>query len=141
MLFRSKVTRTEIVGRFTRKLKDPISGRETDEFRTPRGGVENDPELLPLFDKHNVEYTADEEPSAFKLALIWLLPLLLVMGFLYFVLFRKLGAGGAAMTFGPSKAKLYAQEDLNISFEDVAGLDEATEELRDVVDFLKTPQK
>ncbi|MFO0945528.1 MAG: ATP-dependent zinc metalloprotease FtsH [Planctomycetota bacterium] len=135
-----KIGPTEIVGEANQEVKDD-SGRQSRRFRTARVGLENDASLYALLEDRKINYTGEEEPSAFTLALLWLLPVLLVMGFLYFFMFRRLGAGGSAMTFGRSKAKLYAQEDLNISFDDVAGIDEAVEELREVVDFLKTPQK
>src|SRR5205823_6957057 len=54
---------------------------------------------------------------------------------------RWLSGGGGALTFGRSRAKVYAQKDLHITFRDVAGIDEAVAELREVVDFLKTPDK
>ena len=54
---------------------------------------------------------------------------------------RWMAGGGGALTFGRSKHKLYAQKDLRTTFQDVAGIDEAVAELREVVDFLKTPEK
>ena len=58
-----------------------------------------------------------------------------------FVMLRKLGGAGSPMAFGRSRGKMYAQEDLGITFEDVAGIDEAVDELREVVDFLRTPER
>src|SRR5205085_9223510 len=58
-----------------------------------------------------------------------------------FFVFRWLAGGSSLLTFGRSKHKLYAQKDLKISFKDVAGIDEAVAELREIVDFLKTPEK
>jgi cell division protease FtsH len=60
--------------------------------------------------------------------------------FVFFVL-RKVGGTGSAVAFGKSRGKLYAQDDVGVTFEDVAGIDEAVEELREVVDFLKQPEK
>ena len=54
---------------------------------------------------------------------------------------RRLGGAGSPMAFGRSRGKMYAQEDLGITFDDVAGIDEAVEELREVVEFLRTPEK
>ena len=54
---------------------------------------------------------------------------------------RRLGGAGSAMAFGRSRGKLIAQEDIGVTFEDVAGIDEAVEEVREVVEFLKTPEK
>ena len=58
-----------------------------------------------------------------------------------FFLLRWMSGGGGALTFGRSKHKLYAQKDKKVTFQDVAGIDEAVEELREIVDFLKTPDK
>ena len=54
---------------------------------------------------------------------------------------RKMGGAGSAIAFGRSRGKLYAQEEMGVTFDDVAGVDEAVEELREVVDFLKMPEK
>jgi cell division protease FtsH len=71
--------------------------------------------------------------------------LLLVITGLFILLFifmmRRLGGAGSPMQFGRSKGKLYAQEDLGVTFDDVAGIDEAVEEVREVVDFLRSPEK
>lgn len=59
----------------------------------------------------------------------------------FFWMLRRLGGAGSPMAFGRSKGRLYAQEDLGVTFDDVAGIDEAVEEVREVVDFLKSPDK
>jgi cell division protease FtsH len=64
---------------------------------------------------------------------------LLVMLFIFMI--RRMGGAGSPMAFGRSRGKLIAQEDIDVTFEDVAGIDEAVEELREVVEFLKTPEK
>ena len=60
---------------------------------------------------------------------------------LFIFLLRRLGGAGSAMSFGRSRGRLYAQDDVSVTFEDVAGIEEAVEELKEVVEFLKTPQK
>ena len=64
---------------------------------------------------------------------------LLVMLFIFMI--RRMGGAGSPMAFGRSRGKLFAQEDIEITFEDVAGIEEAVDELREVVEFLKTPEK
>ena len=59
----------------------------------------------------------------------------------FLFLFRRMGGPGTAMSFGRSRGRLYAQEDLGITFNDVAGIDEAVEELREIVEFLRNPGK
>ena len=71
-------------------------------------------------------------------------PMLLITACLILVfifMLRRLNGAGGAMAFGRSRGKLYAQEDLGVNFEDVAGIDEAVDEVREVVDFLKSPEK
>ena len=63
---------------------------------------------------------------------------ILIWGFL---MKRMGGASGGLMSIGKSKAKIYMEKDINIRFDDVAGIDEAKEELQEVIEFLKTPQK
>ena len=60
---------------------------------------------------------------------------------IFFIMMRKLGGAGSAMAFGRSRGKLYAQEEIGITFNDVAGIDEAVDELREVVDFLEVARK
>jgi len=74
-----------------------------------------------------------------KLAPVLIIGAILLI--LFFFMMRRLGGTGSAMAFGRSRGKLYAQEDLGVTFDDVAGIDEAVEELREVVDFLQSPEK
>jgi cell division protease FtsH len=64
-----------------------------------------------------------------------------LMVLLFLVMMRRLSGAGSPMQFGRSRGKLYAQEDLGVTFDDVAGIDEAVEEVREVVDFLRAPEK
>jgi cell division protease FtsH len=64
-----------------------------------------------------------------------------LFGVLFFLMMRRIGGAGSPMAFGRSRGKMYAQEDLGITFDDVAGIDEAVEELREVVEFLRSPEK
>jgi cell division protease FtsH len=72
------------------------------------------------------------------------LPMLVATGLfvlVFFLMLRRLGGAGSPMAFGRSRGKMYAQEDIGITFEDVAGIDEAVEELREVVEFLRSPER
>jgi cell division protease FtsH len=102
-------------------------------------------DLLARLEKANAEIRFEEVPRAnFLTALIAnLLPLLIMVG-LWFFLMRQMSGGGGkggAMGFGKSKAKLLTENKNKVTFEDVAGIDEAREELQEVVDFLKDPSK
>nr|WP_240490153.1 ATP-dependent zinc metalloprotease FtsH [Planctopirus hydrillae] len=96
--------------------------------------------IIELLDKNGINYGFSAEPPEWQMMLYYLgVPLILLAVFLY--VFRKMAGPGAAMSFGRSRGKLYAQEEIGVTFQDVAGIDEAVEELREVVEFLKTPEK
>jgi cell division protease FtsH len=114
---------------------------KTYEFRTKR--LDNDPALIQLLDKSGIPYRVEDEDSPMKEVYSLLLSgVLLVVFFVTgFLLIRWLAGGNSPFSFGRSRHKLYAQNDLKITFQDVAGIDEAVAELREVVEFLKTPEK
>lgn len=80
------------------------------------------------------------EPSIWRTQ--WLLIVMTVAVIVFFIiLLRRISGAGSPMSFGRSRGKLYAQEDLGVTFDDVAGIDEAVEEVKEIVDFLKMPEK
>jgi len=105
----------------------------------------NDPGLTTLLDDYNVKYSgkAEEQPSFWMILLYQSLPFLLILGVAFFVLrqMQKGGGAGGAMGFGKSKAKLLTEKQGRVTFDDVAGIDEAREELQEIVEFLKDPGK
>jgi cell division protease FtsH len=133
----------EITGTVTRQVIEPEEGSaETDvKFRTARMGLENDEgALADLLDKNGFRYQAQDPPSPWGTITTLMLPAVLIVLFLVFMM-RRLGGAGGAIAFGRSRGKLIAQEEVGVTFEDVAGIDEAVDELREVVEFLKTPDK
>ncbi|MBW2056642.1 MAG: ATP-dependent zinc metalloprotease FtsH [Deltaproteobacteria bacterium] len=100
----------------------------------------DDPELVKDLQAHGVQFSGHYESPWVKGLLGWVLPLLILFAIWGFV-FKKMGPGAGVMTFGKSRAKLYAQENLGVTFNDVAGVDEAKEELKEIIDFLKVPQR
>ncbi|HZV57831.1 MAG TPA: ATP-dependent zinc metalloprotease FtsH [Sphingobium sp.] len=104
-----------------------------------------DPQLTALLDTHNVKYSGQpEEGISFWQALLYQsLPFVLILGIAFFVLrqMQKGGSAGGAMGFGKSKAKLLTEKQGRVTFDDVAGIDEAREELQEIVEFLKDPSK
>ena len=94
--------------------------------------------------KYGVQVTgkADDEPNMFVSALYYLGPTLLIIGFWFFMMRQMQGGGkGGAFSFGKSRAKLVDENSNPVTFADVAGCDEAKEEVFELVDFLKDPQK
>jgi cell division protease FtsH len=101
-----------------------------------------DPNLLASLDKEGIAYTARLDKTWLTTLLGWLLPMLLLMGVWIYVI-RKLGsgAGGGLMSIGKSKAKFYVEDETKVTFKDVAGVEEAIEELREIIEFLQNPGK
>lgn len=92
--------------------------------------------------KHTeVSAKAPEKPSLFLAFLFNWLPLLLIAGFFVFLMMRAGGGKGGAFSFGKSKAKLLGEDQIKVTLADVAGVDEAKEEVAEIVDFLKNPSK
>jgi cell division protease FtsH len=111
-------------------------------LRVPRNGSESEErDITQLLRDSNI---SDWDKAGTPNQLLSYLPVLamtalLVMLFIFMI--RRMGGAGSPMAFGRSRGKLYVQEDIDVNFEDVAGIDEAVEELREVVEFLKTPEK
>ncbi len=114
-----------------------LKGSPDQEFTTVRV---NDPGLAKELDERNVNYSGRYENRFLSSLLSWILPL----GFFFLIwrfAMKKMRPGMGVMSFSKSKAKIFAQSDTNVSFADVAGIDEAKEELQEVVEFLSTPEK
>ncbi|MBN2023753.1 MAG: ATP-dependent zinc metalloprotease FtsH [Pirellulales bacterium] len=145
-----RIGRYEITGRLTRQIIAPEERRtepqENVAIRTPRVGLEEDGNrLFQLLDEkgfNNAEgsVAAEAAPSGWG-AHLPLLAITAVLIILFIVMMRRLGGAGGAMAFGRSRGRLVAPEDVSVTFDDVAGIDEAVDELREVVEFLKTPDK
>ncbi len=112
-----------------------------EPFRTYRP---NDPQLVDRLAKANVKFSAEPEETAsiWMLLLYQALPFVLMIGLAIFVMRQmQKNAGGGAMGFGKSRAKMLTAKEGKVTFNDVAGIDEAREELQEIVDFLKDPTK
>ncbi len=118
----------------TLKGKDKKPGQD---FVTVR--VE-DPGLVKDLDDHKVHYSGRYDSKFFATVLSWILPIGILLLIWRFAM-KKMGPGMGVMSFGKSKAKLFAESETKVTFADVAGIDEAKEELEEVVEFLRKPEK
>lgn len=101
-----------------------------------------DPTLVAQLDAAKVRYGGMRESRWFGTLVSWLAPSLIFFGVWYFIIKRMGAAGqGGLLEIGKSKARVYLQQDTGVTFKDVAGIDEAREELMEVVDFLRNPER
>ncbi|HEY1603419.1 MAG TPA: ATP-dependent zinc metalloprotease FtsH [Pirellulales bacterium] len=135
---------SEVTGQVTTQSVDgqgnPLGEEQADvRFSSPRVGTDH--ELFdPLYENGFSDANFERAPSGLRAYA----PVLIVTAlfvFAFFIMMRRLGGAGSPMAFGRSRGKMYAQEDIGVTFDDVAGIDEAVEELREVVEFLRTPEK
>jgi cell division protease FtsH len=99
-----------------------------------------DPALVGELDKHKVTYFGEAPSTWLPDILSWVVPTLLFFGVWMFVVRRFAQQGGGLMSIGKSRARIYVEKDTKVTFADVAGVDEAKEELKEVVDFLRDPK-
>jgi cell division protease FtsH len=114
---------------------------ETDKTKLFTTQRVDDQKLTEELEAKGVKITGEQDNHWLPDLLLYMLPLLFIVG-LWSIFFRRMsGAEGGVMSFARSKAKIYADDEVKVRFEDVAGVDEAREELKEIVEFLKNPGK
>jgi cell division protease FtsH len=132
----AEVTVGEQIVRGTLKAADPNT--KPEPFTTAR--IE-DPSLVSELEQAGVKYTGETMNRWLPELLGWVIPILLLVAVWSFFFRRIGGAEGGVMSFARSRAKIYAEDDVKVRFEDVAGVDEAEDELKEIVEFLQNPKK
>jgi cell division protease FtsH len=127
-----------IHGRLKPAVQNSKAQGSGEAFTTTRV---DDPKLVEDLDAHHVKYTGEISSRWLPDLLSWMLPLLLLVGLSSFFFRRMGGAEGGVMSFARSRGKIYAENDVKVTFADVAGVDEAENELKEIVEFLRTPKK
>ena len=129
------LSQDEIRGRSKRDRKGRFGG--TRLFLTIRV---QDPDLVNELEQHGVKYSGRYESTWVTTLLSWVVPIVIFFG-IWSLIFRRMSPGGTVMTIGRSKAKIYGENEVKVTFNDVAGVQEAKDELVEIVEFLRNPEE
>ena len=139
--------------RFLEKAEKPAAGQQKTQTKSTKAKgpklhdirfetvrVE-DPDLVNELQKHGVEFKGVVDTGWWKNLLFgWILPIFILFAIWGFA-FRRMGASSGLMSIGRSKAKIYVEGQVKTTFKDVAGIDEAVEEVKEIVEFLRNPER
>ena len=128
------ITSNQIQGRLKAEGDDQTAG---DMFRT----VRVDSDLSKLLEEYQVTFKGEIESTFFRDLLSWIVPIFIFVGIWFFMMRRMTGQQQGFMSLGKNKAKIYVEDEIDVRFADVAGVDESKQELVEVIEFLKQPEK
>ncbi|PYR58272.1 MAG: cell division protein FtsH [Acidobacteria bacterium] len=119
----------------------PAPGTDPKQAKQFTATRVEDPKLTEELDARGIKYSGEVMSRWLPDLLGWVIPVIFIIGIWGFFFRRMSGAEGGVMSFARSKAKIYADDEVKVRFTDVAGVDEAEEELKEIVEFLKNPKK
>ena len=128
------ITAGEIHGRM---IPDKAGTSKGERFKTVRVG----PEISKLLEQYNVTFKGEVESTFVRTLFSWIFPIFLFIGIWYFFMKRMMGQQAGFMSLGKNKAKIYMEEDLKVTFDDAAGVEEAKQELTEVIELLREPAR
>jgi cell division protease FtsH len=131
------VTKQRFVGKHVLEVKDG-NVEKSEHFEFPRVGDAG--EEIAFLNENKIKWRSEIESDGLGGILLWFLPLIIIVG-IWIFLIRRMNPSQQVMSFGKSKAKIYAEKEVAVDFDDVAGIEEAVEEVREIVDFLREPEK
>jgi cell division protease FtsH len=139
MLQDGQISSAEFLTRDEKAVGELAGGEGRYEIYLPHGTIDN---FQALAREVNVQVTADPQTGSPLLSVLFqFLPILVIFAFFFFIMQQMQGGGNRVMSFGKSKARLVTKDQPKITFVDVAGLDEAVEELQEIKEYLEAPQK
>ncbi len=128
--------------RYTLVSEESAEAEDDSETLYTSIPLPDDPELIGLLEAHNVEYSGLQESSGGGYGILgWMALVFILLGIGSLFANRSDGVGPSALTVGKSKARIYSQGHTGVTFDDVAGVEEAKEELQEIIEFLKEPGK
>lgn len=125
-------------------LKKTLSESKTLDTQTEWGEFITvripDNDLVAELDAANINYSGVIESTLLKTILGWVIPIAIML-FVWQIVIGRMNTGGGMLSIGKSKAHIYVDKDIKVSFNDIAGIDEAVDELREIVSFLQSPER
>ena len=128
------ISANQIQGRM--RVEGDTSGKGV-MFRT----VRVDPEISEMLEQYHVTFKGQVESTVLRDLLSWVIPIFFFIGIWYFFMKRMQGQQPGFMTLGKNKAKIYVEDEVGVTFDDAAGVEEAKQELMEIIEFLKAPKK
>ncbi len=137
------VKETEVTGQYTEEYLASQPDKRSKSFVAYYNADVHGQWLGELLRENNINNEAAPQHIWLFMLMQWILPLLILVGFFYFIFARNLrgGAGGMLMSFGRSKHRVAGKDRVRVTFNDVAGIEEAKEEVAEIIEFLKNPKR